>query len=209
MSLPNLCFLLGTIKANTPLASPALPAPDPSYTLFQVTIGRGTQNYTCDLANSTATPVPIGALASLFDISCVAVNAKELLPVLPIIAVDLPVPTSDNIDSPMMQDLTGHQYFLDPTTPFFNMDTANHQYGMGAMAKANASDAPSAAYAGPNGQGNGAVQWLKLNTANPAPEDTWKQVYRTNTAGGAAPKMCTGQPASFEVPYAAIYWLFK
>jgi hypothetical protein len=176
--------------------------------LFQVAVGRGTQNYTCDLANATATPVPIGAVASLFDISCVAANAKELLPALPIIALDLPVPVSTDDNSPIMQDMTGHHYFLDDTTPFFNMDTSLHQYGMGALQKANASDAPTGAYAGPNGQGNGAVQWLKLDI-KPSTQDSWKQVYRLDTAGGTPPKMCTGQPSAFEVPYAAVYWLFK
>jgi len=107
-----------------------------------------------------------------------------------------------------MQDMTGHHYFLDDTTAFFNLDTSLHQYGMGALQKANASDAPTTSYAGPGGQGNGAVQWLKLDV-KPAAQDSFKQVYRLDTAGGVPPKMCTGSPAAFEVPYAAVYWLFK
>lgn len=131
----------------------------------------------------------------------------ELLQALPAIALDLPVPTTADESSPIYQDLSGHHYFLDSTTPFFNMDTSLHQYGMGALAKIDASDAPSDAVLGQNNQGHGAVQWLMLQQ-KPYAEDTWSQVYRLNTAGGNAPKMCTGMPASFEVQYAAEYWLF-
>lgn len=109
-----------------------------------------------------------------------------------------------------MQDMTGHHYFLDDTTPFFNMDTVLHSYGMGALQKANASDAPDGAYAGPGGVGNGAVQWLKLDAkTDGALQDSWKQVYRLDTAGGSPPEMCVGEAPSFEIPYSAVYWLFK
>jgi hypothetical protein len=173
-----------------------------------VAIGRGTQNYTCDAANATATPVPVGAVATLFNVSCIAADMPALLQQLPMIALDLPVPTSDDPNSPIVQDMSGHHYFLDDTTPFFNMDTSLHQYGMGAMAKANSSDAPAGAYVGQYGKGDGAVTWLTLDAKS---DGTWKQVYRLNTAGGVPPKMCTDmQPyqAAFEVPYAAEYWLF-
>jgi hypothetical protein len=196
------------IITNPNAVSPPLPAPEPDMTLFQVVIGRGTQNYTCDLANATATPVPVGAVATLFNVSCIAADMPVLLQKLPAIALDLPIPSSNDESSPINQDMSGHHYFLDDTTPFFNLDTALHQYGMGAMAKANASDAPSTAYVGPFGQGDGAVQWLNL-VANPA--DTggaWKQIYRLNTAGGVPPTSCTGLQPTIEIPYAAEYWLF-
>ena len=194
---------------NSNAVSPPLPAPAADMTLFQVVIGRGTQNYTCDLANATATPVPVGAVATLFNVSCIAADMPALLEKLPAIALDLPIPTSNNMLSPINQDMSGHHYFLDSTTPFFNLDTSLHQYGMGAVAKANASDAPSTAYVGTYGKGDGAVQWLTLvaNSSNPA-TGAWKQIYRLNTAGGVPPKMCTGLPPAFEVPYAAEYWLF-
>ncbi len=81
---------------------------------------------------------------------------------------------------------------------------------MGAMAKANASDAPSDAISGPQGAKQssfGALQWLRLTQDSSVGGD-WKEVYRLNTAGGDPPKMCTGQQAAFEIPYAAEYWLF-
>ena len=104
---------------------------------------------------------------------------------------------------------SGHHYFVDSTTPFFNLDTDLHHYGMGALAKSNASDAPVGATPGQHGQlSYGAVPWLRLDQ-KPYKEDLWKAVYRLNTAGGNAPKSCTGQAAAFEVPYAAEYWLFQ
>lgn len=59
------------------------------------------------------------------------------------------------------------------------------------------------------------MPWLKLQTQNPngdvRPEDNKggvREVYRVNTAGGAAPATCVGQKAAFEVQYAAEYWFF-
>lgn len=188
--------------------SPPLPAPV-DLTLFQVALGRGTQNYTCDLANATATPVPIGAVATLFNFSCVAAQQPALLKKLPHIAINQPVPTANNTDPTVVNALeSGHHYFIDGSIPFFNLDTSMHQYGMGAVAKANASDAPAGSCPGQHGkEGFGAVQWLRLDQMEFAQAD-WKAVYRLNTAGGNPPKMCTGQPPSFEIQYAAEYWLF-
>lgn len=181
-------------------------------TLFQVTIGRGTQNYTCDLANATATPVPVGAVATLYNFSCVAAQQPALLKRLPHIALNQPLPTVNNTNPMVINELeSGHHYFVDSTTPFFNLDTSMHQYGMGAVVKANASDAPADSCPGPYGmpdQRFGAVQWLRLDQTKFAEAD-WKAVYRLNTAGGSAPKMCTGLQPAFEIQYAAEYWIFK
>lgn len=179
--------------------------------LFQVVIGRGTQNYTCDLANATATPVPVGAVATLFNVSCIAADMPELLEKLPGIALDLPVPSTNDERSALVKDMTGHHYFVNDTTPYFNMDTSLYNYGQGAVKKTAAANAPSDAIVGPRGQGDGAVSWLLLS-ANDYPEwgqPNWKAVYRLNTAGGNPPKMCTDQPESFTVEYASEYWLFK
>jgi hypothetical protein len=104
---------------------------------------------------------------------------------------------------------SGHHYFINSTTPFFNLDTPMHQYGMGALAKVDVANAPADAVAGQQGQTNyGAVPWLRLDQI-PFAENDWTAVYRLNTAGGNAPTKCTGQPAAFEIPYAAEYWIFK
>lgn len=180
--------------------------------LFQVVIGRGTQNYTCDLSNDTAVPAPVGAVATLFNVSCVAADMPELLEKLPGIALNLPVPSTDDERSAITKDMSGHHYFVNNTTPFFDMDTSLNTYGKGALKKSFVADAPSNAIVGQHGHGNGAVSWLMLS-ANDYPEwgqPQWKAVYRLNTAGGNPPETCTeAGEESFTVEYASEYWLFK
>lgn len=102
---------------------------------------------------------------------------------------------------------SGHHYFLDATTAFFNLDTSEQDYGTIACKKIDSVPAPADAVKGKGYTGDGAVAWLRLNYTNAATGD-FTQVYRVNTAGGNPPKTCAGQPAAFEVPYAAEYWLY-
>ncbi|KAK0876607.1 hypothetical protein LTR87_009603, partial [Friedmanniomyces endolithicus] len=169
---------------------------------------RGTQNYTCDLTNTTSPPVAVGAKATLFNVSCLAADHPALLAKLPSIALDLPIPSSDGDDSsPAYQDISGHHFFLDATTPCFDLDTTLHQYGTGQFKKANSSAAPTDAMLGTNGQGFGSVTWLKLD-AKDAAGQVLQEVYRLNTAGGQPPKTCQGMAAAFEVQYSAEYWIW-
>jgi hypothetical protein len=192
----------------TPNPAPTpLPPPAANFVLSHVAVGRGTQNYTCDLSNSTAVPVAAGALATLFNVSCIAASMPDLLTKLCPIALDLPVPSTTDQNSPMYADMSGHHYFTDATTAFFNMDTQLHSYGTGAFKKANSSAAPEDATMGQFGQGMGSVPWLKLNAKDSAGQ-VFQEVYRVNTAGGQPPKACAGMPATFEVQYSAEYWLF-
>ncbi|KXL47300.1 hypothetical protein M433DRAFT_152902 [Acidomyces richmondensis BFW] len=196
-------------SAAMPTAPTPLSAPAPGLSLYHVAIGRGTQNYTCDPSNATATPVAIGALATLYNVTCVAADSPDLLAELPGIALGLadPTITDDNMESPTYEYMTGHQYFIDPTTPYFNMDTDLYQYGSGPFKKLNSSDAPADAIKGQNNQGNGAVAWLKLGARDPDGQ-IFQEVYRVNTAGGNPPDTCMGMAASFEVQYSAEYWFY-
>ena len=89
------------------------------------------------------------------------------------------------------------------------MDTTAHQYGTGAFKKnatSNALTTPPPIPL-PSNQ-TGSVTWLKLTEKNPGDGQVFQNVYRLNTVGGSAPATCKGQPQSFEVEYAAQYWLF-
>ncbi|KAL1296748.1 hypothetical protein AAFC00_000217 [Neodothiora populina] len=213
-------------KASLPVAPTPLPAPDSGLALFQVAVGRGTQNYTCDTSNTTAVPEAIGAVASLYNVSCIAASVPSLLEKIPPIALDLPSPSTDistsstsdgNDDSNAAAnaDLSGHHYFLNPSTPFFNLDTSTHSYGAGAFKKMDSTAAPDDAPKGPKGKGDGAVAWLKLVAKDSSSNEdggngkVLREVYRVNTAGGNPPKSCTGMPASFEVEYSAEYWIYE
>ncbi|GAB7359838.1 hypothetical protein MBLNU230_g7367t2 [Neophaeotheca triangularis] len=193
-----------------PSIDPSLPAPKGS--LYQVVIGRGTQNYTCDKSNDTAVPAPIGADALLFNASCIAASMPDLLAALPDIALRLPSPSSKSA-SPSILDsfLVGHHYFVDNTTPIFNLTTEHHSYGMGTFKKVDDSPAPEGAMAGVRGQKNGAAAWLYLEakTTDVAPDQEIMEVYRVNTAGGKPPKDCSNSPETFEIQYATEYWFYR
>jgi hypothetical protein len=55
--------------------------------------------------------------------------------------------------------------------------------------------------------GEGAIPWLRL-IDNGKSQGGVNTVYRVETAGGASSKTCEGRPASWEVPYAAQYWVY-
>ncbi|KAI1124810.1 hypothetical protein F5Y10DRAFT_21416 [Nemania abortiva] len=197
-------------KAQIPTVSATpLPTPAAGLVLKHVAIGRGTQNYTCDTATPTAAPVANGALATLFNASCIAASYPDLLHLLPQLALqfDLPATTSstDEKMGPTNLLVSGKHFFTNTTTPFFNLDTTRSQLGEAPCSKLNATNAPANA---PKGrQGEAAVPWLRLS-ANPGATGNLQQVYRVETAGGSAPATCAGMPAQFEVQYAAEYWFY-
>ena len=183
-------------------AEPAtLPPPSKGLTLKHVAIGRGTQNYTCDTTNATAPPVAIGAVASLFNATCVAATYPDLLAILPKVVLQFDAdPDIDNKIGPSNLALSGHHFFKNNTTPFFDLDTASMQLGEASTTKNNTVAAPADAPVGLKGEP--AVAWLKLLTQSGSTGDL-QEVYRVNTAGGSAPATCAGMPATFEVQYAA------
>lgn len=173
------------------------------------------QNYTCANNSPTTTPVAIGAVASLFNVSCVAALYPDILTLLPNIALNNALPADPSAAlAPANLDLSGKHFFLDTTTPFFNLDqTPKTQFGMAVSKKNMSSNAPADAVLGPNGVGDGSVQWLFLKTINGSlgfeTTNSIKNVYRTNTAGGSPPKNCSSSPAEFDVQYSALYWFWS
>jgi hypothetical protein len=155
--------------------------------------------------------VQVGALATLFNASCIAALYPDLLNMMTGVALNFNFTSdSDNyIDStspprtlaPTNLALSGHHYFTNTTTPYFDL-TAAPQWQVGTIpcAKNNSSPAPTAATKGYKGES--AVPRLKLLARTGATGDL-HEVYRVETAGGNAPATCVGQPASFTVQYAA------
>ena len=188
-----------------PVSASPLPTPEAGLVVKHVAIGRGTQNYTCDASKPTAAPTAVGAVATLFNASCIAATYPDLLHALPKLALqfDLPFSTSDADEKKMGPTellVSGKHFFTNSTTPFFNLDTSRAQIGEAPCSKLNASAAPADA---PKGrQGEIAVPWLRL-AANPDATRGLQQVFRVETAGGSSPATCEGQPATFQVEYAA------
>ncbi|TGJ83413.1 hypothetical protein E0Z10_g5355 [Xylaria hypoxylon] len=170
-------------KAQMPtLSASPLPTPAAGLVVKHVAIGRGTQNYTCATADATTVPVAAGAVATLFDASCVASIYPDLLHALPKLALQFDLPTTNDKMGPTNLVVSGKHFFTNATTPFFNLDTSRKSIGEAPCSKLNASSAPTDA---PKGrQGEVAVPWLRLS-ANPDATGGIHEVFRVETPAAA------------------------
>lgn len=167
-----------------------------------VAVGRGTQNYTCDTADAGAKPSPAGALAVLFNASCVAALHPDVLERIPAMAVRFNLSSAAApLGGPSPLPPSGLHYFRDASTPLFDLDAPGPALGRAPCRKNATAPAPAPA---PTGQaGEAAVPWLRLTTTEGATGDM-REVFRVTTAGGSAPPTCRGMPPAFEVQYAAV-----
>ena len=176
--------------------------PPPNSTLKALTLGRGTQNYTCDA--TTSTPVAVGAIASLLDVSPLLAflppaAGLDLLELIPRYLLDFDLPTITSGTIPIL----GHHYFNAAGQPTFDLGSTGFLTGK----KVGDIPAPSNASIGQFDQGFGAVDWLALGDAGCSV--ILSEAYRVETAGGKAPSSCTGQAGNIEVQYAALYWFYQ
>jgi hypothetical protein len=170
--------------------------------LKAITIGKGTQNYTCASSDDNTKPVSTGAVAILW-------NATPLLAILDTkTGVDLlnrgPAAALEADDKTIDQFLgrAGKHFFNAAGAPVFDL-TSSHN-GFIVSKKDAAVDAPKDSV---HGQFGNAVPWLELSSI--AGSVGLTKVYRVHTAAGAAPKTCKGQPKHIEVPYAAQYFFYQ
>jgi len=163
-----------------------------------VTVSRGIQNYTC----SNGIFESVGALADLFDASCILTQAgngngteaallSQTLPILAFNALSFP-------DALLHPD--AHHEFIDTPgssvagaiSPKFFLNNGTDVVGV----KNGSINAPDAARD---------VTWLQL-TAQAGQGDLAKTVYRINTVGGQPTASCNISGETISVPYAAMYW---
>ncbi|KAI9814238.1 MAG: hypothetical protein M1827_003404 [Pycnora praestabilis] len=191
-----------------PVAPTPLAGPTAGLQLSEVLIGRGTQNYTCADSTAQSMPVSIGAVANLYNASCIAGNYPDLLALLPNVTLQLPVPAPESTLFPPNIDLVGHHFFTTITEPTFNLDTnTGGNLGIIFSSKNGTTTAPPNSPKGQDDQGFGSVAWLKLVAKN-GTVGGYQEVYRVNTAGGNPPATCDGMQPTFEVQYAAQYWMY-
>jgi len=204
MSLGPVCDLS---KAQLPVAPNPLPPPSEGLVLRHVALGRGTQNYTC--ANETAAPEAAGAVAVLFNASCIASTYPDLAKMLSKVSMAFNLTSGEATRklAPSNLAYSGQHFFVpDKKTPFFNLDSSPRwTLGQAPCAKEANVSAPADAPVGQKGEK--AVDWLKLLT-KPGATGGLQEVYRVETAGGSPPKTCQGLPPTFEVQYAAQYWFY-
>ncbi|EED21344.1 conserved fungal protein [Talaromyces stipitatus ATCC 10500] len=206
-------FADGPPPTNCDLSKVSVPSsslPPATGTLKYVAIGRGTQNYTCADATADTLPSQIGAVANLYDASCIAANYPDLLDLATDIVLNfsLPAPGVQTPLAPANVEILGHHYFETTTTPTFNLNTTpDKQFGVALTSKKNSTTAPQGSIIGQFNVGYGAVPWLYL-TSITGTTDGITSVYRVKTAGGAAPATCSGQPAAFQIQYSAQYFFY-
>lgn len=163
----------------------------------------------------------MGALASLYNTTCLAATYPDLLSLLPSVFLNVPLPTFANSPTtlpPSQLDLAGHHFFSTNTTPVFELDSSPPGVGVHLGEIVGKKNSNSTA---PNGATD--VAWLYLTTTNssvvtkvaanvPGSQGTdWAAVYRVNTAGGQPPSTCDGQTVGqdISVQYSAVYWFYK
>ncbi|KAF7712827.1 Uncharacterized protein PECH_000847 [Penicillium ucsense] len=215
ISLGN-CSLTGiSLPLNDTKKS--LPTPSPGLDLKFIALGRGTQNYSCTPSSSSqdATkdekPVAVGAVATLFDASCIAATSLSLLHELPSIMGRAPLGPLALITE-LLGDMTnssslilGEHYFNAAGEPTFNLTMSGSDAW--AISKKDASvPAPKRVQvenACPEKSQD--VAWLKLDQKQ---GNLIKEVYRVVTFQGSPPSTCAGQDETILVGYAAEYWFY-
>jgi hypothetical protein len=128
--------------------------------------------------------------------------------------------------------VAGHHYFSGPTTPVFDFRVNDDDKDIFCGKKATNVSPPERSVKGKNNEGDGAVDWLKLDSVDGT--SGFKEGYRVVgvfnsslssckdgafslisrsrtqvTAGGNPPPTCKDKPAAFEVDYAAEYWFYS
>ncbi|KAI9849803.1 MAG: hypothetical protein M1837_000015 [Sclerophora amabilis] len=181
-----------------------LPAPSEGLVLKAVTLGRGTQNYTCLTDSATEAPVGNGAIAQLYNVSSLlAKHGQAYLNELGRDAVLTGAPTNVALTSPLPSTpLSGNHYFDAGAAPVFDLSCSN----AGLLRGKKLATIPAPANAGLGQKGEPAVDWLKLGDAGGSVGVT--EVYRVETAGGTAPKTCEGLSQEIQVQYTAQYWFY-
>ncbi|EFR03154.1 hypothetical protein MGYG_06149 [Nannizzia gypsea CBS 118893] len=171
---------------------PELPGPEASLQLKYVTFGVGTQNYTC--AGGVTKPVHIGAVATLYDGSCLVNMNFRIMDILSYISLH----TSNASAKWVLEDFLklpklGQHYFTGGR-PFFDLTTRGGSDKAYVSVVANV-PAPS----------NSDVSWLRLNKVEGSGMEV---VFRVETQEGTSPATCDGKVSDFQVGYTAQYWVY-
>lgn len=160
------------INATLPLdkTDPKLPAPSDGLSLKYVVLGRGTQNYTC-ACDEGSKPEAVGALATLFDASCLINYYPNLLHELPDAVINAPVEalayfavlTGQQASPDTGGLITGKHYFNSEGVPLFDLRFSGTDDWMPTELDSKAPPPSKGSSASGNGEGQN-VAWLKLTS---------------------------------------------
>ncbi|GJJ10925.1 hypothetical protein Clacol_005154 [Clathrus columnatus] len=186
-------------QAVIPIGQTGLTPPPAGQVPIHIALGVGTQNYSC---STSGTFTSIGALATLFDASCVFeiidyIASGETGGEITIAALKAALGYSPLV--------LGHHYFINNPTgaagisPTFDFRADSEKGNPEAfVVTSKTEDVPSPVDPTDN------VDWLQL-TAIPGQGELASTVYRILTVGGQPPTSCTPGSAPITVPYAASY----
>ncbi|KDQ58797.1 hypothetical protein JAAARDRAFT_69216 [Jaapia argillacea MUCL 33604] len=173
-----------------------------------IALGVGVQNYTC---GNTSTYTNVGAVAELFDISCL--YHTPIFTHLSELAYDKWNCTPEVTASDIINDLSGihnpivlgqHYYVTNPVTgtgisPKWDFTSASESGNPNAfVVAAKIGDLPA-----PTGKTD--VDWVQLKAIQ---GDLASYVFRVATKGGQPPASCTPGSPLLSVKYTAQYWLY-
>jgi len=164
-----------------------------------ITVGSGVQNYTC---SSTGKYGSIGALATLYDVSCLA--KSPILTQIPEIVYDASeaIPSLSRLLGKTPFKLGQHLFITNPVTDSGIVPRFDFAASQGSPNAFVDTTKTGDVVAVSNPESN--IDWLQLEAFL---GDLAKTVFRVNTKAGQPPTSCT-PGTSVSVPYAALYWVF-
>ncbi|KAJ7326282.1 hypothetical protein DFH08DRAFT_926228 [Mycena albidolilacea] len=172
---------------KTTLVSPAVP---PTY----VTLGVGVQNYTC---SDTSTYTSVGAVASLFDITCLMNNFNFAS--IQTRAFAFWNESSQGYKTHRYQQ---HYFITNPSgaglSPKWDFTSSTGDASAFVVA-AKVGDVPAPSDSSTN------VDWLSLNRVD---GDLATQIFRVDTVGGQPPSSCVPGSGLISVKYISRYYLY-
>ncbi|KII95406.1 hypothetical protein PLICRDRAFT_48366 [Plicaturopsis crispa FD-325 SS-3] len=196
---------ISNAKMDLPANQTALVAPSGGPSFIGLAIG--VQNYTC---SSTSTYTNIGAVATLFDASCLYgysgfADAQTVAYDAWVAAPASATPADVEAELGTTPYVLGYHYYVtNPITgsgvsPEWDFTAGKFAGNPDAfVVGARAGDIPS-----PDGSAN--VDWLSINAVE---GDLANEIFRIDTVGGQPPASCTQGSPVLSVKYTAKYWLY-
>jgi len=186
------------LNLSSPFPSPTLSSPP-----RLVALGVGVQNYTCSSSGNYSS---IGAVADLFDISCLYGTAEFAKVQDDVYDIWQKCdPSQSNLVHELLHEfnipLVGYHYFINDNgtlRPEFDFTSIGPTKGNpdAFVVAAKAVDVPA-----PNRVQD--VDWLELTAVSGKFAD---EVFRVDTKGGQPPTSCTPGSPPISIKYAAKYW---
>ncbi|KAF8199207.1 hypothetical protein K438DRAFT_1583492 [Mycena galopus ATCC 62051] len=180
----------------------------PTTAPLYVALGVGVQNYSC--TSTTSTYASIGAVASLFDISCLI--GTPVFPVIQTDAFDIWSQEPANVTATTIGSgvgapfLLGYHYFVTSPSgtglsPKWDFTSTGRNAGNASayVIGAKVGDIPAPTNPTTN------VDWLALNNAQGS---LASKIFRIDTVNGQPPSSCVPGSADISVKYTAKYLLY-